>query len=403
MGKKKKSFTDDDAALLAALGVETQSETVATYTPRQERIIAGFEEIQRFVDEHNRAPLHGEDRDIFERLYAVRLDRIRASQECVELLRSMDPQGLLDASGNAPKFGDDATDDELLEALGVDAAPAGEDDVTNLTHVRPRAEVNAAEEVAQRTPCVDFEKFKPIFEQVQQELDSGLRKTSKHQEIFNPDVGEMFIVYGQKALIAERKEKFTNEHKRMDRRLRVIYDNGTESNLLLRSLQRALIGDPAGRQILPPESKGLPLFADQIDEEDAQSGHVYVVRSLSQHPYIAEHRKLIHKIGVTGQDIKKRIAGAKKDPTFLLADVELVESYKLANINRSKLERLLHQFFAEARIDMELNDRFDEKVEPREWFLVPLPNIRQAIEMMMSGEIERFRYDRSTASVVERQ
>lgn len=402
MGKKKKSFTDDDAALLAELGVETQSETVATYTPRQERIIAGFEEIQRFVDEHKRAPQHGEDRDIFERLYAVRLDRIRASEECVELLRNMDPHGLLDESATAAKFKDDATDDELLEALGVDAVSMSEDDVTNLTHVRPRAEVNAAEEVAQRIPCADFEKFKPIFEQAQRDLNDGTRRTVKHQDDFDPVAGDMFIVSGQKVLIAEMGKRFTTEYSRSDRRLRVIYDNGTESpNLLLRSLQRALNRDTASRQILPPDGKGMPLFADQIDEEDVQSGHIYVVRSLSDDLFIAEHRELIHKIGVTGQEVKKRIAGAKKDPTFLLADVELVASYTLANINRGKLEKLLHRFFAEARIDVQLADRFQDNVEPQEWFLVPLDAIHRAVKLLMSGEIERYGYDLDSASIVE--
>ena len=63
--------------------------------PREERIIAGFEEIQRFVEKHGRAPQHGEDRDIFERLYAVRLDRLRALEECRSLLAPLDHQGLL--------------------------------------------------------------------------------------------------------------------------------------------------------------------------------------------------------------------------------------------------------------------------------------------------------------------
>lgn len=403
MGKKKeKGFTDADDALLAELGVETKSETVGAYTPRQERIIAGFEEIQRFVEEHKRPPQHGEDRDIFERLYAVRLDRIRALGECVDLLKSMDPQGLLDAPTKPTTIaGDEASDDELLEALGIDATPSEEDDVTKLKHVRSRAEVSAAEEVAQRIPCQDFDQFKPVFEQAQCDLKDGTRKTVKHQDDFDPDVGDMFIVSGQKVLIAEMGSKFTTEYSRSDRRLRVVYDNGTESpNLLLRSLQRALNRDTASRQILPPDNASLPLFADQIDDEDAQSGHIYVVRSKSDDPFIAEHRELIHKIGVTGQDIKRRIANAKKDPTFLLADVELVASYKLANINRSKLEKLLHQFFADARIDVQLSDRFADKVEPREWFLVPLSVIREAVDLLISGAIEGSRYDKEAAQIV---
>lgn len=403
MAKKKAEFTDDDDALLDELGVEAEVEIASTYTPRQERILAGFEEVQRFFTEHGRPPMHGADRDIFERLYAVRLDRIRESAECLALLASLDSQGLLTgavAADSGPLA--EASDDDVLAALGVDRLADDAADVTRLEHVRPRAEVKAAEEVAQRTPCPDFAAYKATFEQVQRELDAKTRKTVKHHDDFDPEPGDLFIVAGQKVLIAEAGPRFTTDYDRADRRLRVIYDNGTESDLLLRSLQRALNRDPASRQILPPDTQGMPLFADQIDAEDAESGAVYVVRSLSTHPFIAEHRELIHKIGVTGQDVKKRLAAAKKDPTFLLADVELVASYKLANINRSKLEGLLHTFFADARIDLELNDRFAEKVEPREWFLVPLQCIAKAMELLASGVIEHCTYDRGSAAILDR-
>lgn len=403
MAKKKAEFTDEDDALLDELGVEVRAEAAATYTPRQERIIAGFEDVQRFFAEHGRAPTHGTDRDIFERIYAVRLDRIRESAECVALLSGIDSQGLLAGATAAdlPSLAE-ASDDDVLAALGVDRPAADDSDVTRLRHVRPRAEVHAAEEIAQRTPCQNFADFQAIFAQVQRELDAGIRTTIKHQDDFDPAAGDLFIVSGQKVLIAEVGQRFTTEYDRTDRRLRVIYDNGTESDLLLRSLQRALNRDPASRQILPPAAQGMPLFADQIDAEDAESGAVYVVRSLSTHPFIAEHRELIHKIGVTGQDLKRRLANAKKDPTFLLADVELVGSYKLANINRTKLEGLLHQFFAAARIDLELQDRFAEKVAPQEWFLVPLQCIQTAMDLLAGGGIDRCIYDRDSACIRDR-
>ncbi len=403
MARKKVAFTDEDDALLDELGVEVETETASTYTPRQERIIAGFEEIQRFVEEHGRLPLHGEDRDIFERLYAVRLDRIRESAECVHLLKDVDSQGLLEGStSEAVSSLAGASDEELLGALGVEGEAKDDSDVTRLKHVRPQVEITPAEEVATRTPCADFDRFKPLFDKAQTDLAAGTRETVKHQDDFAPEAGDIFIVGGQKVLVAEIGEPFTTKYDRIDRRLRVIYDNGTESDLLLRSLQRALNRDPASRQILPAAKKVMPLFSDQIDEEDAESGYVYVVRSLSTHPFIAEHRAMIHKIGVTGQDVKRRLAGAKKDPTFLHADVEIVGSYKLANIQRRKLERLLHQFFADARIDVELSDRFAEKVAPKEWFLVPLPVIEKAMDLLTTGAIEHCTYDRATASIIDR-
>lgn len=177
-----KKFTKEDDALLAELGVEGKATKVATYTPKQERIIAGFEEIQRFVDEHGRSPEHGENHDIFERLYAVRLDRIRASTECTALLASMDTGGLLSGKDATvdPTPSDEVTDEELLASLGVEVD--SETGVTRLEHVRSRAEIKAAEEIAQRNTCEDFERFKSLFEQVQRELKCGNRQTTKYQD-----------------------------------------------------------------------------------------------------------------------------------------------------------------------------------------------------------------------------
>ncbi len=136
------------------------------------------------------------------------------------------------------------------------------------------------------------------------------------------------------------------------------------------------------------------------EEDDLTTGFIYVLTSKLEHPFIAENRSLIHKIGVTGGDVKSRIANAKKDPTFLLADVEIVATYKLANVNRQGLEALLHKFFGSARLDLELKDRFGSQVEPREWFLVPLSAIDEAIQKLKAGTIASFRYDVETARLV---
>lgn len=399
-GTKSQGFTKADDALLDELGVETPMAKAVTYTPREERVIAGFEEIQRFVEEHGYAPQHGEERDIFERLYAVRLDRIRASEECLTILADMDTQGLLSgqSADTGPEDIDAASDDELLEALGVEAV--GDTRITQLKHVRSQAEIRAAEEVAQRTPCEDFDKYRPVFDLVQQELDRGDRRTSKYQDNAEVSVGDWFILDGQKVLVDRQGEGFVAEHGRKDRRLRVIYDNGTEADLLLRSLQRALNKDERSRRILASDNEAPPLFSDDENDDDTQSGYIYVLRSLSDNPFIADNREVIHKIGVTGGDVKKRIANAKKDPTYLLADVEVVETYKLANLNPKRLEKLLHQFFADARLDVELHDRFGGSVEPREWFLVPLPVIRKAIQMLIKGDIEGARYESAKADIV---
>ncbi len=361
----------------------------------EERIIAGFEEIERFVTERGRLPQHGENRDIFERLYAVRLDRLRESEECRKVLKSLDPRSLLDAGDDVELATEDITDEELLAALGVEVAP--ENDITQLVNIRSRQEIKAAEEIAQRTPCEDFNDFKPIFEKVQHELATGERQTVKYQDNAAVNQGDLFILDGQKVMVVDMGEPFISDYGRSDRRLRVVYDNATESDLLLRSLQRALNKDKASRRITTPDFG--PLFSQVEAEDDLPSGCIYVLRSKSEHPFIAENRSVIHKIGVTVGDVKSRIANAKKDSTYLLADVEIVATFKLANINRKGLEKLIHKFFSSARLDMELQDRFGIPVQPQEWFLVPLEVIEEVIEKIKEGTIDQFRYDPELASL----
>lgn len=170
-------ITDADRQLLGELGVDTTPEDKAARTPREQRIIAGFEEIERFYDENGRAPQHGEDRDIFERLYAVRLERIRESEECRNVLNGRDKRGLLASAAESGHLGtlEDLDDATLLATLGVEASNTS--DVTQIKHVRSNAERKSPDEVAQRKQCEDFELFRALFERVQADLKSGERRT----------------------------------------------------------------------------------------------------------------------------------------------------------------------------------------------------------------------------------
>ena len=391
-----KYTTDDDLELLDELGIDVAPEPSGQRSAREERIIAGFEEIERFVEEQGRLPQHGEEHDIFERLYALRLDRLRESAECRAVLEPLDSRRLLAAEvDTSPTLEADFDDETLLDSLGINAA--SENDVTQLTHVRSRSEIKAAEEIAQRTLCQDFDQFKPIFEQVQRDLETGARQTIKYQDNAAVNPSDLFILDGQKVMVVDTGEPFVSDYGRQDRRLRVVYDNATESDLLLRSLQRALNKDKVSRRITRPDFG--PLFSQVEAADDLPTGYIYVLRSQSDHPFITENRSVIHKIGVTGGDVKSRIANAKKDPTYLLADVEIVATFKLANINRTKLEALLHKVFDSARLELALPDRFGIPVQPREWFLVPLEVIEAVIEKIKEGTIDQFRYDPKTASL----
>ena len=390
----------DDDELLDALGIEVTPLKVSSRTPREERIIAGFEDILRFYQSHGCAPQHGEGRDIFERLYAVRLDQLRKLPEAQALLAELDTPGLLSGAVAATVNVDDMDEDALLAELGVAASSANQDDITVLRHVRPHVEIKAAEEIAQRTPCTDFDRFKPLFEEAGAGLKTGTWMTKPFAKDASIELGDFFIIGGQIAYIAEMFEGAKTKDGRDNPRLRVIFDNHTESNLLLRSLSRSLYPDgdtPVGRRLIRKDDG--PLFTGTPEPDDIETGTIYVLRSLSDHPFIAEHRELIHKIGVTGGKVEARIANAEKDATYLLADVELVATYKLHNLNRTRLENIFHRLFGAAQLDLTIEDRFGNPVKPREWFLVPLNVIDEAVQRIRDGSITEVVYDPKTAQL----
>lgn len=392
----------DDDELLGALGVEVAPIKASSRTPREERIIAGFEDILRFHQTHGRAPMHGEERDIFERLHAVRLDQLRKLPEAQTLLARFDSPGLLSGAAGAVSAGvDELDEDALLAALGVGIEPTDQSDITVMRHVRPYAEIKAAEEIADRTPCVDFDRYKSLFEEAVAGLKVGAWMTKPFAKNASIELGDFFIIGGQMAYVAEIHEGAQTKDGRDNPRLRVIFDNRTESNLLLRSLSRSLYPDgdmPVGRRLIKKDDG--PLFGSAAEPDDIETGTIYVLRSLSNHPFVAEHRELIHKIGVTGGKVETRIAGADKDATYLLAGVEVVATYRLHNLNRTRLENIFHRLFGAAQLDLTIEDRFGHPVKPREWFLVPLHVIDEAVMRIRDGSITDVVYDPKSAQLL---
>jgi hypothetical protein len=221
-------------------------------------------------------------------------------------------------------------------------------------------------------------------------MSEGKRKAipfANEQEI---GAGEFFILNGVLVYVAEVGETHIRNGKK-NARLRLIFDNGTEGNNLLRSLATELYKDPNGRRVTTTDMG--PLFTDTPQDADMQTGMIYVVKSLSNDPEIRKLDGLLHKIGFTSGKMEVRIQNAKDDPTFLMAAVHPVTTYTLYNIDRVKLEHLLHEFFAAARLDIEIADRFGKKVRPREWFLLPPSIIGEAVARLKDGSIVNYRYD----------
>ena len=284
-------------------------------------------------------------------------------------------------------------DDILRSDDGLLANP--NEDIFTFRHARPSG-LARPDKVSERKPCLDFDGFKPLFDACAADLQSRLRKTmpfANEQEI---RAGEFFILNGISVFVAAVNDPHIRNGKR-NARLRLIFENGTEGENLLRSLATELYKDPNGRRISAPEAG--PIFDPEANTisgavpGDRLTGCIYVVKSLSQLPEITRLDGNLFKIGFTTGKFEDRIAAAKDDPTFLMAPVHPVRTYDAVNLNPNKFENLLHRFFGAARLDIEIKDRFDKPFRPREWFLLPLPIIEEAVRMLLDGSIVRYRYD----------
>ena len=291
-------------------------------------------------------------------------------------------------------------DEALLSELGITPLNQDDKDITKIKHVAPMAHRQAAEEIANREVCRDFDKFESLFKKVEREIGTGIRKVRKFRKdagFLKADItqGQFVVIGGQTAFIAEIGEPQKAPNGEHDSRLRVIYSNGTESGILLRSLVRAMYKDETSR-IISDIASG-PLFSD-IEDQDTETGTIYVLRSTSELPEILPIRDAIVKIGVTGGSVKSRISNAKNEATYLLGDVEIIDEYTLYNVSRKKLESLIHQIFSEAQLQITIQDRFGKPFTPREWFLVPPNAVAEAVELIKSGAITDYHYNRNIAS-----
>jgi hypothetical protein len=225
-------------------------------------------------------------------------------------------------------------------------------------------------------------------------------KFANEQEI---EAGGFFILNGVMVYVAEVRDPHIRNGKR-NARLRLIFENGTEGNNLLRSLATELYKDPNGRRISDPYAG--PLFGPGgatlqtvPSEADKRMGSIYVVQSLSTLPEIARLDGQLFKIGFTTGSVEDRLRSAHEDPTFLMAPVRPVLTYEALNLNPNKFENIVHRFFAPARLDIEIMDRFGKAVRPREWFMLPLSIIEQTIPLIVDGSIVQYRYNHRACAI----
>jgi len=290
-----------------------------------------------------------------------------------------------------PESIDDIFEDDDLNLLGDD----NEDSIFNLRHIPQNMEM--PDHIAQRRPCADFEAFEPLFEQCHADLKSGKRSMRQFANEQQIQKGQFFVLKGVLTYVAEvgEKEKISGK---TNARLHCIFENGTESDMLLRSLARELYKD--GRRVTEHEDR-LMDDLNNISDEDGQTGFIYVLKSLSANPDIASIQDL-YKIGFSTVPVEERVKNAVDDPTYLMAPVHIVEAFECFNLNPQKLELLLHKFFGKVCLEVDVFDRAGKRITPREWFIAPLPVIDEAIELIISGEIIDYIYDSELKVICKR-
>jgi hypothetical protein len=375
-------INDDDLGLLK---IPPKRASTAT---ADDRLISSFDEINKFVGEHGREP-KVDPKNVKESQLFYRLKSIRESNEKIQALSDHDQQGLLIEAKKIKSIEDIYQDDDL----GILESNA--ESIFTFEHA-PK-ETTMPDYVARRKPCKDFDQFEHLFTECHAALGTEKRKIlpfAKEQQI---DKGLFFILKGIMLYIAEVGDREAVKGK-VNARLRCIFENGTESDMLLRSLSAELYKD--GRRVSEHEER-LLAGLENITNDDEETGQIYVVKSLSEKEEIKSIENL-YKIGFCQVPIEDRIKNAEKEPTYLMAPVAIVNSYLCYNLNVQKLELLLHTFFGNSCLSIDVFDNNGQRHTPREWFIAPLDVIEQAINFLISGEIVDYKYNSEKQEIVRK-
>ena len=352
-----------------------------------DRLLAGFREVMEFVVESGREPAI-DSTDMGEAKLAMRLRAIVGNEEQRLRLEEFDTLGLL----NEPE--PPAT---LAEAVASDTSGLLDDSegIFALKHV-PKSQT-VPEQIARRRPAPDFEKFEPLFKQCHADLRSGARKLLQFRNPSEIEVGKMFVLNGVLLYVAEMGQRELDKIRKANARTRCIFENGTESDLLMQSLASNLYKD--GRRVTEPNEVTLERMGLAPDTKSAMDlapdtpmASIYVLRSLSDDPQVQSLAHL-YKIGSTKQTVEARTGGASKHTTFLNAPVEVVAEYSVPAGVEHKVERLLHRLFSRVRLDVWFEQRGVTVTEANEWFVVPLKAIDDAVSLIETEAIKDYEYD----------
>jgi hypothetical protein len=388
-------FNDDEFGLL-----ESKAK-VSNVKSEDERLIDSFQEINAFFEKNKREP----KADVFvisERSLGVVLKELRKNNKKSQILKPYDTYNLLGNVVTEINSIDDILNDDEFGLLDTDDTL----EIFKLKNVSSSKDREEADFVARRKAMKDkdFEPYENQFKEVHRELREGKRKLSEFKHVEqNLEKGKYYILDGILLFLEDDgiEDRLIKDRIRKDGRTRIIFENGTISNMYYRSLAKSLYNN--GRIVSDTDSDAEnELFknANLVNEDDLETGWIYVLKSKSTNKAISEIKDL-YKIGFSKLDVRQRIKNAVKEPTYLLAEVDIVSTYKCYNVNPHKFEQLLHRFFGEVCLNVDIHDDKGRRITPREWFVVPLPIINKVIDLILSGEILGYKYNNKMKDLVK--
>lgn len=384
-------FSDDPLGLLTVKSSEKPIERSSS----EDRLIESFEEINQFYEENNREPKLGTD--IAEFMLASRLQGIRNNPSKVKTLLPFDFHNLLKCDESKSITVEDILGDDPMNLLVSD----GDDSIFNIKHVKTVNRIRP-DYVSRRKKCVNFEDYEGLFQTVHDELKDGRRKLIEFKEE-NLKEGKFFVLRGillflEKSDPKESTFEFESGTRvRAEGRTRCIFDNGTESTMLYRSLYKALLQDGFG--VSEYQEK---VSEREIEDDDKQNGYIYVLSSLSTNPQISAIDDL-YKIGCCSGAVSDRIKNASLEPTYLLSDVKIILTARCYNINVFQLEGAIHDFFSKSNVSFEVVDKSGNIHHPKEWFIAPLSIIEETINLIVNDDITKYEYNPEMQLIVKKK
>ncbi|TAG30055.1 MAG: GIY-YIG nuclease family protein [Sphingobacteriia bacterium] len=389
-------FNDDEFGLLDSTAKTSNVKTA------DQRLVDSFEEINAFVDKNNREP---NTSSMSEYGLLARLKNIRENEQQKISLKPYDRHNLLGVVEMPKTSIDDILNDDEFGLLEPDSDLS----IFKYKHISKEEEREKADFIAQRKPLKEpeFKLYEAIFQKVHQEIKEGKRRLLPFTSIEkNLHAGNFYILDGIMLLLksADLEEKLrgkmSGNRVHVDGRTLTIFENGTYSNMLYRSLGKQI--QKIGKLITNTHegiNNELYVNAGMVMKEDIPTGWIYILETKSVHPEILKIKNL-YKIGFTSTPVVERVKNVKNEATFLYADVKNIQARKIYNRNADKLELLLHRFFAEVCLNVDIEIIQGKRITPREWFVVPFEEIERAIELILNEQIINYKYDRLTEKIV---